>query len=130
MIFTIISLQHLKVYFTNIEVCMSWSTFAAQIFLDPRAEALLFVGVSPLPLITILTAFALLCKFGPIIMESRRPFELKSLMTFYNFTQVVLNTFLGCKVSHSKFYCAKNHCDDSIIFLGGLYIILEIQVQL
>lgn len=30
-------------------------------------------------------------------MESRKPFQLNSIMTFYNFVQVVLNTYFGLK---------------------------------
>lgn len=67
-------------------------------FIDPRADSRYFVGGSPIPIMSLLACYALFCKVGPAIMESRKPFELKSLMTAYNFVQVALNSYLGCKV--------------------------------
>lgn len=67
-------------------------------FLDPRAENFYLIHDSPLPILTILAAYFVLFKFGPIIMSTRKPFELNSTMTAYNFIQVVANSFLAIKV--------------------------------
>lgn len=60
---------------------------------DPRSENYFLLGESPAPMLMILACYAALCTLGPKLMQSRRPFELKSLMIVYNLVQVV-----GCAV--------------------------------
>lgn len=70
-------------------------------FSDPRLDNYYLVQGSPTPIITILLAYMGLCKIGPIIMEERKPFQLRSLMTIYNFIQVFGNLFPGLYVKNS-----------------------------
>jgi GNS1/SUR4 family len=46
-----------------------------------------------------MSAYYMLFTYGPKFMESRKPFELKTIMTLYNFLQVVLNTYFAFEVS-------------------------------
>lgn len=59
---------------------------------DPRTANYVLIGDSPLPVISILIGYTLFCKYGPRYMDSRKPVELKSVMSLYNFAQVILNT--------------------------------------
>lgn len=59
------------------------------------------MGHSPLPLIALLTMYAAMVKVGPKLMRNRKPFELKRVMIFYNFTQIILNLLLAVSVSLS-----------------------------
>jgi hypothetical protein len=47
---------------------------------------------APLPVLTILALYACLCKFGPILMADRKPFDLKKIMIAYNILQITYNT--------------------------------------
>lgn len=62
---------------------------------DPRVEHYPLLG-SPWPVVLII---ALYLKFvqnwGPWVMENRKPFCLKTVMNVYNFTQIVLNVYIG-----------------------------------
>jgi hypothetical protein len=47
---------------------------------------------APLPVMTILVIYACLCKFGPMLMADRKPFNLKKVMIAYNIFQIAYNT--------------------------------------
>lgn len=49
-------------------------------------------------MMTVLTGYFVLFKYGPTFMTSLKPYKLKSVMTFYNFVQVIANTVFGCWV--------------------------------
>lgn len=68
---------------------------------DKRSVNLPLMGHSPLPLIALLTMYAAMVKVGPKLMRNRKPFELKRVMIFYNFTQIILNLLLAVSVSLS-----------------------------
>lgn len=68
---------------------------------DKRSVNFPLVGHSPLPLIALLIMYAAMVKVGPKMMRNRKPFELKRVMIFYNFTQIILNLILAVSVSLS-----------------------------
>lgn len=68
-------------------------------FPDPRSNHLHFIQDSPLPILSILFCYACLCKFGPILMQPRKRFELKYVMIVYNAAQVLANSYYGLKVN-------------------------------
>jgi hypothetical protein len=47
---------------------------------------------APLPVLAILVLYACLCKFGPMLMADRKPFNLKKVMITYNIFQIIYNT--------------------------------------
>lgn len=67
-------------------------------FLDPRMVKFPLLQNSPLPIISILGLYALLCIYGPILMKSRKAFTLKSVMMFYNAAQIILCFCFASKV--------------------------------
>ncbi|KAL9697690.1 hypothetical protein quinque_001131 [Culex quinquefasciatus] len=70
-------------------------TYLFKEYNDPRVEHYPLLG-SPWPVVLII---ALYLKFvqnwGPWVMENRKPFCLKTVMNVYNFTQIVLNVYIG-----------------------------------
>lgn len=68
---------------------------------DPRTKNYYLIQDSPLPVAAIILAYLGMCKYGPVLMKDRKPFELRSLMTIYNFIQFVINFGFG-------FYVSKN----------------------
>lgn len=97
------------------------------VILDPRSANLFLVGGSPLPLIILISAYCALCRYGPRWMESRKEFELKPLITFYNFVQVTTCTYVGCSVNTVTlaWWIFQKHN-----FSGCIRFLLEVQVQL
>ncbi|KAG8184112.1 hypothetical protein JTE90_008898 [Oedothorax gibbosus] len=73
---------------------------------------------------------------GPALMENRKPFELKNLLIFYNFFQMIGNTYLTIKAVEGLFKCWHVRCEsyhtspelavimnDSYLALWHLYLI-------
>lgn len=69
---------------------------------DPRVENYPFLG-SPWPVISVVILYLyFVMKWGPELMKNRDPYELKGLMNFYNFVQIVANIIIGTVV---RFCC-------------------------
>lgn len=62
------------------------------------------LGDSPVPILTVILAYCAMCKYGPILMKDREPFELRSVMIFYNLAQVLINSIGGIGVRNSNFF--------------------------
>lgn len=52
----------------------------------------------PILFTSILIGYLMMIEHGPKLMATRKPFELKTILLVYNFTQVVLNVALGVYV--------------------------------
>lgn len=90
---------------------------------DPRSVNYVMIKDSPLPVLTILAGYTVLCKYGPVFMENRKPVELRSIMTLYNFIQVIANAICGVcvrlKISPEMFYSVLSvFCRQFIICLS------------
>lgn len=94
---------------------------------DPRSGDKYLVQDSPLPVLSILAAYILLCKFGPVFMKSRKAFELYSVMMIYNLIQITFCTYYASQVSDLLMF--KDSFDVSSKFLGRLLFIVEKQIQ-
>lgn len=106
---------------------------------DPRTANFSLIGDSPLPVISIVVLYTLLCKYGPPYMKSRKPVELKFLMTLYNFIQVLFNTTASIIVRYSvnylqsKFYSKPfdrrfiTCCGSMIIIISANLLIIATQ---
>jgi len=66
---------------------------------DERSEKYFLIENPPIPIALILTGYVLMIKWGPQYMKERKPFDLKFIMMFYNFLQVVLNSYVSLMVS-------------------------------
>lgn len=93
---------------------------------DPRSENYFLLGESPAPMLMILACYAALCTLGPKLMQSRRPFELKSLMIVYNLVQVVGCAVFWIFVRLKSFKWTK--IKQELFFLGRLSSVEE-QIQ-
>jgi GNS1/SUR4 family len=65
---------------------------------DPRLENYYLTRDSPMPVVTIFISYILLCKYGPKLMESQKPFNLKYVMIAYNLLQVFGNLYFITEV--------------------------------
>lgn len=64
---------------------------------DPRVNNW-FMMSSPFPTLFICLFYAYFVKvLGPKLMENRKPFELKRILLFYNFFQVIFSAWLFCE---------------------------------
>lgn len=79
-----------------------------EIFLipDPRVDTLGYpVAGNPLRFVPIVIVYTLMCIYGPKIMASRKAFELKIAMIWYNFVQVAVNLLYVIWVNRGFFFC-------------------------
>ncbi|XP_061192832.1 elongation of very long chain fatty acids protein AAEL008004-like [Saccostrea echinata] len=60
---------------------------------DPRT-ADWFMVRSPVPLFLSIAVYLYLVKMGPVWMQSRKPYDLKNIMIFYNFCMVTLSAYM------------------------------------
>lgn len=111
-------------------------------FTDPRSASFILIQDSPLLVLSILSAYSLICKFGPLLMKSKQPFELRGLMIFYNIVQASSCAYFATKVSFGihvnlnispKKYQWKNFSQQRWVNLqiisGSSHITLEIWIQ-
>lgn len=58
---------------------------------------------SPMPTITLTVAYLYFVKkLGPRLMKNRPAFDLRLLMIIYNFTMVILSTYMFVEVNNEK----------------------------
>lgn len=69
---------------------------------DERSENFFLIQNPPIPIALILIGYVLLIKWGPGYMKERKPFDLKYTMMFYNFLQVILNSYVSLMVRVKK----------------------------
>lgn len=77
---------------------------------DPRVNNW-FMMSSPFPTLFICLFYAYFVKvLGPKLMENRKPFDLKRILLFYNFFQVIFSAWLFCEVRKfiKKFFLIYN----------------------
>lgn len=72
------------------------------LFKDERSENFFLIQNPPIPIALILIGYVLLIKWGPGYMKERKPFDLKYTMMFYNFLQVILNSYVSLMVRVKK----------------------------
>uniref|UniRef100_A0A8C4S7G2 Elongation of very long chain fatty acids protein n=1 Tax=Erpetoichthys calabaricus TaxID=27687 RepID=A0A8C4S7G2_ERPCA len=66
---------------------------------DPRTENWLLMS-SPLPQTLIIgTYIYFVTSLGPKLMENRKPFDLRRVMIFYNFSIVLFSIYMSYEVS-------------------------------
>jgi hypothetical protein len=74
------------------------------IIADPRVAHLPFLK-SPLPIFALVFLYvAFVQKWGPKLMENRKPFELKTAINIFNFVQILTNLFIAVAVSRIMKY--------------------------
>lgn len=73
------------------------------LFTDPRSSSFILIQDSPLFVLSILAAYSLFCNFGPLLMKSKQPLELKQLMILYNLVQASSCAYFATKVSFGVF---------------------------
>lgn len=67
---------------------------------DPRVNDW-FLMSSPFPTLAICLFYAYFVKvLGPKLMENRKPFDLRNIMIWYNFIQVIFSLWLFNEVSY------------------------------
>lgn len=81
------------------ELIWAFNSLPLLSFTDPRASSFILIQDSPLLVVSILAAYSLICKFGPLLMKSKQPFELRGLMIFYNIVQASSCAYFATKVS-------------------------------
>lgn len=90
---------------------------------DPRNSHYALIGDSPAPVFSIVIAYALFCKYGPRFMDSKKPVELKLVMSIYNFLQVALN--FGASVAVWISVCSQENFIERF-FTGSVLLIVEV----
>lgn len=76
---------------------------------DPRVEQYPFLG-SPIPIAGLVTFYVYFVTIlGPKLMQDRKPFDLSSVITVYNFLQVLANLYCGTYVSAHTFARHRTH---------------------
>lgn len=74
-----------------------------KVFSDPRNEHYPLLG-SPFPILTILGIYLYFVNsLGPRLMESLKPFQIETIINWYNIAQVLINLFIGIIVSFITF---------------------------
>jgi elongation of very long chain fatty acids protein 4 len=73
---------------------------------DRRQDDLFLIRNSMSCLPSIIGAYIVIVKFGPKLMENRKPFDLKNVMMIYNLIQVIANTAIGVYVSGNRYSSA------------------------
>ncbi|EEC11592.1 elongation of very long chain fatty acids protein, putative, partial [Ixodes scapularis] len=68
---------------------------------DRRTEDWLLVK-SPLPMLLIIAAYLAVVRYGPRLMASRQPFQLKPFLVIYNFSVAGLNLYIAGEASRSR----------------------------
>lgn len=53
---------------------------------------------SPVPMLLIISAYLIVVRYGPRMMASRQPFQLKPLLVIYNFSVAALNLYIAGEV--------------------------------
>lgn len=101
-------------------------------FSDPRLGNNFLLTGSPVFVLAIVVCYSLLCKYGPVLMNARKPIELKQFLILFNFLQVNGNLVLGSSVRISILSILEfnQKIFSSNIQSGNLLYHLEIQVQL
>ncbi|XP_076313492.1 very long chain fatty acid elongase 4-like isoform X1 [Tachypleus tridentatus] len=70
---------------------------------DPRVGDWPFMS-SPLPTIALILLYLSCVWLGPQLMVSRRPFQLKWILVFYNLAVMLLNLYIGCELLYCALY--------------------------
>lgn len=79
---------------------------------DPRVNNWILMS-SPFPTLTICLFYAYFVKvLGPKLMENRKPFDLRKVMIWYNFFQVIFSSWLFYEVSETN----TSLCDKCFLF--------------
>ncbi|KAL3178165.1 hypothetical protein MRX96_038685 [Rhipicephalus microplus] len=79
--------------FTSFYQTYLWCTS----FADRRTEDWLLVK-SPIPMLLIIAAYLCVVRYGPRIMASRPPFQLKPFLVVYNFAVAGLNLYIAMEI--------------------------------
>jgi len=71
-------------------------------FADPRVEGWPLMS-SPMPTLIAFFAYLVMANYGPTLMKSRKPLELRWLLVIYNLCLAVLNFWIVCEICYCSY---------------------------